>query len=64
MADLVGYLRILCLLVGCHSLKLRSELVDRLSKSFVSLSLGCYEVLHEAFYVRVGLQTLMRWVVG
>jgi len=46
MAKLLSYY---CLLVGCHNLKLGSQVVDQLTKSFISLGLGCYEVLYKTF---------------
>jgi len=58
MADLLSYMLDLSvhrLLVGGHSDKLGGQLVDGHTKSFISLGLGCYEVLHRTVQVKFGL---------
>jgi len=58
MANLLSNLSDLgvhCLLMRGHSIKLGGQLIDRLIKSFISLSLGRYEMLYETLQVGFGL---------
>ena len=66
IANLVGYLcnqAVYHRLVGSHSLKLKSQLVDRITKRFISLGLGLNKALNETFQVRFWLWWLRRWIV-
>ena len=56
-------LGVYCLLMGGHSLKLGGQLIDRLTKSFISLGLGHYKALHKTLQVEFGLRRLRRLVV-
>ena len=47
------YLTLHCLPVGKHSLKLRSQLVDRLTQSFIILGLGFDKEFHKILQVRL-----------
>jgi len=47
LLDNLGDLGIQRLLVGGHSIKFEGQLIDQLTKSFVSLGLGRHEMLHE-----------------
>ena len=39
-------------------------MIDRITKSLISLYLGRYEMLHETLQVGVGLRRWMGWVIG
>jgi len=57
-ADLLSYLCNLSInpiLMGCHSVKSKGQLVGRLTKGFIGLGLDCYEVLHKTLLVRFRL---------
>jgi len=45
-------------------LKLGGQLIGRLTKSFISFGLGCYEALHKTLQVGFGLWRWRRWIVG
>ena len=52
MANLLcdlGDLGVHRLLMGCHSIELRRQLINRCTKSFISLSLSRNELLYETF---------------
>ena len=54
MADLLGYLGYLSVhhpLMGGHSIELGGQLIDQRTRSFISLGLSCYELLHETLQV-------------
>jgi len=66
MADLLGYLGDLSvhhLLMGCHSLQLKGQLVDQLSKRFINLGLTLNKVLHKTLQFRFWLWGLRRWLI-
>jgi len=66
ITDLLSYLGDLGihrLLVGDYSIKLGGQLVDRLSKTFIGLSLSHYEALCKTLQVRFELRRWRRWVV-
>ena len=66
MANLLDYLGDLSIhrfLVKGHSIELGIQLINRLSKNFISLSLCCDETLHDALQVRRGLSRWRGWVI-
>ena len=66
MANLLSYLCDLgfhCPLVGGHSIKVGGQLIGQLTKSFLSLDLGCHEMIHETLQVGLGLRRRMGWVI-
>ena len=52
----LGDLGIDHLLTGGHNIKLGGQLIDRLTKSFISLHLGYYEAFPETLQVGFGLR--------
>jgi len=50
--------------VGRHCLKLGSQQVARLAKSFISLRVGLDEKFYETLQVGLSLHVLGRWVVA
>jgi len=66
MNNLLGYLGDLGihrLLVRGHSVELGIQLINRLTKNLISLSLCRDETLHDALQVRLGLRRWRGWVI-
>ena len=53
------------LLMGCHGVKFRVQLVDRRIQNFISLSLSSDELLHKTLQIGLGWRRLLvrRWII-